>query len=464
MSADALGLIGLGVMGQALALRLAESGARVAVYDTGPEARAAAARCGLACAADPAALVKTLAPPRTLLLMVPAGEAVETAIAELAPLLAPGDSLLDGGNSHFKDSARRAGTLAGRGIRFLGVGISGGEAGARHGAAIMAGGDETAYRDALPLLQAVAAEVEGEPCCAWFGPAGAGHFVKCLHNGIEYAAMQLLAEAYALLRELARLSAFECADVFADWARGPLAGFLVELAAQVLRKRDPESGRALVDEVLDAARQKGTGQWAAAAALELGRPAPIMAAAVHARALSALEPERLAAAAAAPAARLLARSAKRLPFLLGEALYGAMIAAYAEGFAVLGSARRDYGWPLELARVAQVWRGGCILRARVLEPIRAAYARAPELVHLALDSALGKALATAERPWRRVLALGAARGIPLPAFAAALSSLDGYRGRRLGAELVQAQRDAFGRHGFERRDRPGSFHAEWDKP
>lgn len=467
-SGAALGLVGLGVMGGALARQLVERGYRLAVFDRDANAAAAlASESGgtLAVAASLAALAQGLRRPRIVLLMVPAGEAVDQALAGLAPALEPGDIILDGGNSHFADTELRVAAMAARGIDFLGVGISGGEEGARSGAAIMAGGAREGFERVRPMLEALAARVEGAPCCTWFGPGGAGHFVKTVHNGIEYAEMQLIAEVYYLLRHLVGLDLPRIAAVFAKWAEGPLAGYLVDITADVLRKADPETGRPLLDRVLDAAAQKGTGGWAVAAALELGVPAPIMAAAVHARSLSALHAERVAAARAMPPPPPAATGDARAAIdALELTLHGATIAAFAEGFALLAAARCRFGWPIELARVAEVWRGGCILRARLLETVRDAFLRADTLANLALDPALAAVLERAAPAWRGTAAAALEHGLPVPALLAARAYLDGYRSQRLWADLIQAQRDCFGRHGYERIDRPGTFHSDWRAP
>jgi 6-phosphogluconate dehydrogenase len=456
-----IGLIGLGVMGRNLALNLRDRGHGVAVHDTTAAALdALAAEAGIVTCRDPAQLVDALTTPRIVLLMVPAGRAVDDAIDRLASHLQPGDIVIDGGNSHFLDTRRREAALAARGLRFLGIGISGGEAGARDGPAIMVGGDAAAYVAVQPILESIAARAGGRPCCAHFGADGAGHFVKMLHNGIEYADMQLIAETVFLLRHRRGLSLDAIADLFASWNDGPLGSFLVEITATVLRHRDRETGRPLVDLILDRAGQKGTGQWASVAALELGVPAPTIIEAVAARALSALQPERVAAAAATPGA---AAATGEPPSVEAyrDALLGAKVSAYAQGFAVLAAAREHYGWALELGATARVWQGGCIIRARLLADIEIAFAQPPAPVNLLRVPALTDRIADALPGWRRVVADGIAAGLPLPALSSALAYCDAYRTGRLWADVIQAQRDYFGAHGFQRIDRPGTFHVDW---
>jgi 6-phosphogluconate dehydrogenase len=465
-AASRIGVIGLGVMGRNLALNLRNHGARVAVHDASPAAFAplASERDIVACP-DLAALADALTDAggaaRAILLMVPAGRPVDDALDRLVPLLAANDIVIDGGNSHFLDTRRRETALAAHGMRFLGVGISGGEAGARDGPAIMAGGDAAGYDAVRPLLEAIAARVGDWPCCAHFGADGAGHFVKMMHNGIEYADMQLIAETVFLLRQRHRLAPDAVADVFAAWNDGPLGSFLIEITATVLRRRDADTGKPLIDLVLDRAGQKGTGQWASVAALELGVPAPTIIEAVAARALSALQRERIAAAAAAPPTPTATPAAPPPLDAYRDALLGAKICAYAQGFAVLAAAREHYGWALDLAAAARVWQGGCIIRARLLADIEAAFAAPQAPVNLLRVPALGARVTAALAGWRRVVADGVAAGLPLPALGSALAYCDAYRTGRLWADVIQAQRDHFGAHGFERVDRPGKFHVDW---
>jgi 6-phosphogluconate dehydrogenase len=457
-----IGVVGLGVMGRNLALNLAGRGHRVAAHDATPAALAKLSHAAVVPCADPAALVAALAPPRALLLMVPAGAPVDAALGRLTPDLAAGDLVIDGGNSHFLDTRRREAALAPRGIRFLGVGISGGEAGARDGPAIMAGGTPEGYATVQPLFEAIAARADGRPCCGYFGADGAGHFVKMLHNGIEYADMQLIAETVFLLRHRHGLEPDAIAELFAAWNAGPLGSYLIEITARVLRRRDRDSGDFLVDRILDRAGQKGTGQWASVAALELGVPAPTITEAVAARALSALQPERLAAAAGP--ADTAANATPPPPEAYAAALLGAKICAYAQGFAVLAAARDHYGWALDLATAARVWQGGCIIRATLLVDIERALGGADAPPNLLRVPALAGRVAAALPGWRAVVADAVTAGRPIPALASALSYRDAYTTGRLWADVIQAQRDFFGAHGFERVDRPGSFHEDWDAP
>jgi len=456
-----IGVVGLGVMGRNLALNLRDHGYRVAAHDSTPSALAPLAdRDGIVTCADASALVAALAKPRVVLLMVPAGSAVDAALERVVPTLEPGDIVLDGGNSHFLDTRRRTAALTRRRLGFLGVGISGGETGARDGPAIMAGGAADAFAAARPMLEAIAARVGGQPCCAYFGTDGAGHFVKMLHNGIEYADMQLIAETVFLLRRRHGLALDAIADLFEAWNDGPLGSFLIEITATVLRQRDRETGGALLDVILDRAGQKGTGQWASVAALELGVPAPTIMEAVAARALSALQPERIAAAAEAPGATAPPGSPPP-PEAYRDALLGAKICAYAQGFAVLAAARDQYGWALELGAAARIWQGGCIIRARLLADVEAALRDPPGPANLLRVPALAERVVHALPSWRRVIADGVAAGVPLPALGSALAYCDAYRSGRLWADVIQAQRDYFGAHGFERIDRPGKFHGDW---
>ena len=463
-----IGLIGLGVMGQNLALNIADHGFEVAVYNrttARTEAFAgsheAKTRPIVPCATL-AGLVETLRAPRAIILMVQAGAPTDRQIEALVPLLEPGDVIVDGGNARYQDTIRRERALHERGLRFLGTGISGGEEGARHGPSIMAGGEPEAYARVRQIFEAIAAKVDGAPCCAHVGPDGAGHFVKMLHNGIEYADMQLIAETYALMKDGLGLGYPEMQAAFAAWNQGDLDSFLIEITADILDKRDPETGAPMVEVILDRAGQKGTGGWAVAAALEFGVPAPTIAEAVAARSLSALKDERVSAAArlAGPAAGGDAGRDLELA-TLRDALLAAKIAAYAQGFAVMAAASAAHGWALDLGTIASIWRGGCIIRARFLERIREAYARDAARANLMLDPYFAAALAEAQDGLREAVTLAARRGIAAPALGSTLAYYDGYRSARLPANLIQAQRDCFGAHTYERIDRPGSFHSDW---
>jgi 6-phosphogluconate dehydrogenase len=462
-----IGLIGLGVMGQNLALNIAEHGHRVAVFNR------TSSRTEEFVASDEAkgfpltpcltleALVAALRRPRAIILMVKAGEATDQQIDALAPLLEPGDLIVDGGNARYPDTIRRDRTLRERGLLFSGTGISGGEEGARHGPSIMSGGAPEAYARVAPVFEAIAANVDGQPCCTHIGPDGAGHFVKMLHNGIEYADMQLIAETYAVMKDALGLGYPEMQAIFAEWNRGELDSYLIEITADILGKNDPETGQPMAEVILDRAAQKGTGAWAVAAALELGAPAPVLAAAVGARSLSMLKEERVRAgkALAGPAQRSEGQAA--LVPALRDALLAAKVCAYAEAFAIMAVAGKAHDWPLDFGAIASIWRGGCIIRARFLHRIKEAYERDPGVPSLLLDPYFADLVTRAQPAWREVVATATRRGVAIPALGSALAYFDGYRSARLPANLIQAQRDYFGAHTYERVDRPGMFHTEW---
>jgi len=464
-----VGLIGLGVMGRSLALNMEEKGFPVAVWNRDGRKIEAflAAHPGrrLGGYGELAAFVSMLARPRRILLMVKAGDPVDQVIAQLLPLLEAGDILVDGGNSWFEESRRRERFLRERGLHFLGVGISGGEEGARRGPSMMPGGAAEAYAEMRPIFEAVAARTEAGPCVTLVGPDGAGHFVKMVHNGIEYADMQILAEAYDLMRRGLGLSDAAMAEIFERWNQGPMESFLVELSAKVLRVIDPHSGEPLVGRILDRAGQKGTGRWTVQAALEQGVAVPGIAAAVDARVLSAAKPERCVAAKRlrGPEVPETADVRKSLSDL-HDAVYASRITAYAQGMALIGSASRRYGWQVDLAETARIWKGGCIIRARLLDPIRQAFAHEPALPNLLLDGELGSRLQALQKAWRRVLVFAVNAGIPVPVMGGCLNYFDSYRSERLPQNLIQAQRDAFGAHTYERLDHPewGAVHSEWD--
>ncbi|MDR9391940.1 MAG: NADP-dependent phosphogluconate dehydrogenase [Trueperaceae bacterium] len=464
----ALGLIGLGVMGRNLAHNLADHGYAVAIHDRDPDAvrSLAGARDAFHAAPDPAALLAAVEAPRTLLLMVPAGDPVDALIAALEPHLAAGDVLLDGGNSHYADTRRREAHLAERGVAWLGMGVSGGADGARHGPALMPGGDADAYARVAPILRAIAAKTDdGEPCAAHLGPDGAGHYVKMVHNGIEYADMQLLAEAYALLSDGLGFAADGLEGVLRGWRGGPLEGFLLDVTIDVLAARDPD-GTPTLDDVLDAAGQKGTGRWTIQSALDLGVNASVLAAAVDARALSADVAGRARAAAVLPGppapdaadARSETESgaddAAAVAADLHDALHLAKAVAYAQGFALLRAASDAHGWALDLGRAAASWRAGCILRGASVEATVAAYRHDPDTPDLLLAPSFAAA-ADAHPALRRTVARAAGLGVAAPALSAALAHYDGRRTARGPAALIQAQRDAFGGHGFVRRSDEG---------
>ena len=456
-------------MGRNLALNIADRGYRVAVYNrTGARTRSflegEASAAGISGAYSLEEMVGMLSVPRRVMLMVQAGQAVDQTIAALVPLLEEGDIIIDGGNSHYADTIRRTRELSGEGIRFVGAGVSGGEEGARHGPSIMPGGDERAWPYVRDILQAVAAKVaDGTPCCDWVGADGAGHYVKMVHNGIEYGDMQVIAEAYHLLGVGLGMTNPEMAEVFREWNRGELDSFLIEITADILDFTDRDGERTL-DAILDAAGQKGTGKWTAVSSLELGRPVTLVAEAVYARIVSSLREERL------EAARILGegpagggRAGRELIPAVRDALYASKIVSYAQGFMLLRAAAAEYGWELDYGRIAQLWREGCIIRAAFLDDITAAFRRRPDLPSLLLDDFFAEAVRRAEAGWRQVAGEAIRLGIPAPAYSSALAFYDGYRSRRLPANLIQAQRDYFGAHTYERVDRPrGEFHhTDW---
>jgi 6-phosphogluconate dehydrogenase len=463
-----IGVIGLAVMGRNLALNLADRGYQVAVYNRSPDRVEQLLRDEphpkIIGTRELAAFVASLKIPRVCLLMVQAGAAVDAQIRQLLPLLAPGDIVIDGGNSLWEDSNRRTAELAARGLHFVGMGVSGGEEGARRGPSLMPGGDAAAWPRVRPMFEAVAAQVDGTPCCAWIGEGGAGHYVKMVHNGIEYGDMQLIGEAYQLLREGLGLDADALADTFDEWNGGPLSSYLIEITAAILRVRAAD-GRPFIDDIVDSSGQKGTGKWTAVNALDLGVPLTLIAEAVSSRFLSALKDERLAAS------RLLEGPPRAQPVGDPEAMRGAIegalycskMVSYAQGFMLLRAAAAHYGWQLAYGDIAMVWRGGCIIRSRFLEHINAAYRRRPDLPNLLVDEFFAAEFARHLPAWRRVVAFGVERGIPLPAFSAALAFYDGYRSARLPANLLQAQRDYFGAHTYRRVDADPTrhFHFDW---
>ena len=462
-----IGVVGMAVMGRNLALNVESRGFTVAVHNrTTRTLDAFAAGDGAGKRIRPcrtlAQLVAALDRPRRVLLMVQAGPPVDAVLAELTPLLEPGDVILDGGNSFFADTVRRCRAAEEAGLLYLGTGVSGGDEGALRGPSIMPGGSEAAYRIVSPILLAIAAEVDGARCCTYVGAGGAGHYVKMVHNGIEYGDMQLIAEAFDLLRRLCGMTCNEMHERFAAWNRGELDSYLIEITARILAATDPETGAPMVDVILDKAGQKGTGSWTGQSAMELGAPAPTIAEAVFARSLSALKAERTAAAGVlrGPGAALAAGRAE-LADAIGAALYAAKICSYAQGFALMRTAAAEYGWQLDYGAIAMIWRGGCIIRARFLQRIKEAYERDPNLANLMVDPYFAGVLHGAQPAWRRVVGAATAAGIPIPALASALSYFDSYRTARLPARLIQAQRDYFGAHTYERVDRPGVFHTDW---
>jgi 6-phosphogluconate dehydrogenase len=408
--------------------------------------------------------VAALQPPRRVVVMVQAGPATDAVVDDLAAHLEPGDMILDGGNAHFVDTRRRESTLRDRGLHFVGTGISGGEVGALEGPSIMPGGSDEAYASLGPLLETIAAQVDGTPCCTHVGPDGAGHFVKMVHNGIEYSDMQLIAESYDLLRQALGATPGELGAVFRDWNRGELESYLIGITAEVLEHVDAATGRPFVDIVLDEAEQKGTGRWGVQSALELGVPVTGMAEAVFARSLSAHTAQRRAAAALpgpGTAGRVAGVARDTLIEDVRRALYASKIVAYAQGFDQIAAGSDEYGWGIDLGAMATIWRGGCIIRARFLDRIRDGYDTDPDLASLLLTPWFVEALGDAQDAWRRVVATAASLGVPTPGFSSALAYYDALRRERLPAALVQGLRDLFGAHTYRRMDRSGTFHTRW---
>jgi 6-phosphogluconate dehydrogenase len=465
-----IGLIGLAVMGENLVLNMESHGYTVAVYnrtharvDDFLAGRAKGKRI-VGCHSVKE-LVAALKRPRKVMMMVKAGPAVDQVIEEVAPLLEPGDILIDGGNTHFPDTTRRTKALKQRGLLYIGTGVSGGEEGALKGPSIMPGGDPAAWPHVKPIFQAIAAKApDGSPCCDWVGDEGAGHYVKMVHNGIEYGDIQLICEAYHLLSSLAGLDAGALHDVFARWNKGHLDSYLIEITRDIFGYRDPETGKPLVELILDAAGQKGTGKWTVISALDLGIPLTLIGEAVFARCLSAQKDERVAAAKvlSGPQPKF---TGDREAFIadVEMALYASKIISYAQGFALLNAMAKESGWTINNGAVALMWRGGCIIRSVFLGKIKEAFDRNAKLTNLLVDPYFAGEVGHAQPGWRRAVGAGIANGLPLPAMSAALAYFDGYRSARLPANLLQAQRDYFGAHTYERVDRPRGqfFHTNW---
>ncbi len=461
-----LGVLGLATMGANLARNAARKGFGVAIYNRhGERTDDLIAAHGTEGRFTPAktipGFVAALARPRAIIVMVKAGKPVDDVIAELSPHLDAGDIIIDGGNSLFTDTSRRFHALKENGVRFLGMGISGGEEGALEGPSMMPGGDREAYARIEPMATRMAAQVDGTPCCAFIGPEGSGHYVKMVHNGIEYADMQLITEAYDLFKTVYGLAAEQIAEIFEDWKTGDLDSYLIEITAAVLRKRD-FTGGALVDSIVDEAEQKGTGRWTAQSALDLGVPLTSITEAVFARALSGRRAQRIAAEKLLPHPAGAPRKLERVNIDdIRGALYASKIVTYAQGFEQMTAASNQFGWDLKLGEVATLWRGGCIIRARFLDRIREAYASGAAVPNLMLQSYFCEAVAKAEPAWRRVVSLAVEQGVPVPAFASSIAYYDGLRRARGPANLLQGLRDYFGAHSYRRLDKEGSFHTRW---
>jgi 6-phosphogluconate dehydrogenase len=465
-----IGLIGLAVMGQNLVLNMNDHGYKVAVFnrtvskvDDFLENEASGTQVAGAHSIEE--MCQMLKTPRRVMIMVKAGEVVDQTIEQVLPHLEKGDIIIDGGNSLYTDSTRRTKDLAAKGILFIGTGVSGGEEGARFGPSIMPGGNKEAWPHVKDIFQAIAAKVEdGTPCCDWVGEDGAGHYVKMVHNGIEYGDMQLIGEAYQLLKDGLGLSADELAEVFTEWNKGELDSFLIDISATIFAKKD-DDGLPMVDKILDAAGQKGTGKWTAISALDLGQPVTLIGESVFARCLSALKDERVAAAKVLKGPRKRKVSTDKKEFIeeVRLALYCSKMVSYAQGYMLLRAAEKDQGWHLNMGGVALMWRGGCIIRSIFLGDIKAAFDRDPNLQNLLLDKFFSTAMNKYHPAWRRAIIYGVRVGVPMPAFSTALAFYDGYRTARLPANLLQAQRDFFGAHTYERVDKPRGefFHTNW---
>ena len=462
-----VGIVGLGVMGENLALNIARNGYSVAGFDLDKAKvdsfATRTAGTNAVAATTLQQFVGALGTPRIILMMVPAGKAVDAVINEITPHLKRGDLLIDGGNTYFVDTERRIKALEGTGILYVGTGVSGGEEGALKGPAVMPGGDPAAWPVFKPIFQAIAAKAEdGAPCCEWMGKGGAGHFVKMIHNGIEYGDMQMICEAYWLMEKMLGMTPAEISTVFQEWKAGELSSYLIDITADILTKTDPDTGKPMVHVILDTAEQKGTGKWTSQVAFDLGVPAQTIADAVFARMLSALKKERVAAAAvlSGPTVKF-SGDRKAMIENIRKALMCSKICSYAQGFQLLRAANEENTWDLPFGTIASIWRAGCIIRAQFLGKIKAAYAANPALPNLLLDPYFAGVAGSYQSAWRTVIGAAVENGIPVPAFMSALSYFDSYRSAQLPANLLQAQRDYFGAHTYHRVDREGKFHTKW---
>ena len=463
-----IGLIGLAVMGENLVLNMESKGFSVAVFNRTTEVteKFAAGRAkgkNIQPTRTMEEFVAALKRPRKAMIMVKAGAPVDAVIGQLAPLLEKGDVIIDGGNSLFTDTQRRCKDLEGKGIHFVGMGVSGGEEGALKGPSLMPGGPRTSWEIIAPIFRKIAAQVDGEPCCRYMGPDGAGHYVKMVHNGIEYGDMQLICEAYAIMKDVLGMQAPELADIFTEWNKGELDSYLIQITSQIFRKIDPDTGKPLVDVILDKAGQKGTGMWTLQSAIQQSVVISTINAAVEARVISSRKDERVAAAKILPQPKpkKFEGNRKQLIDAVRNALYASKIVSYAQGMELLGAASKQYNWNLNFGDIATIWRGGCIIRAAFLNYIVDAYKRDPALHNLLLDSYFTDIIAKTQDNWRIAVSTAVQYGVAVPAFSASLAYFDSYRSARLPSNLLQAQRDFFGAHTYERVDKPGVFHTEW---
>ena len=463
-----IGLIGLAVMGENLVLNMESKGFSVAAFNRTTEVtkKFAAGRAkgkNIQPTKTIEEFVGALKRPRKAMIMVKAGAPVDAVIGELVPLLEKGDVIIDGGNSLFTDTQRRCKDLEGRGIHFVGCGVSGGEEGALKGPSLMPGGSRESWEIIAPIFRKIAAQVDGEPCCRYMGPDGAGHYVKMVHNGIEYGDMQLICEAYAILKDVVSMNVKELAETFTEWNKGELDSYLIDITSQIFRKIDPETGKPLVDVILDKAGQKGTGMWTLQSAIQQSVVISTINAAVEARVISSRKDERVAASKILPQPKpkTFEGDRKQLIDAVRNALYASKIVSYAQGMELLGAASKQYNWNLNFGDIATIWRGGCIIRAKFLNRIVEAYGRNPALHNLLLDSYFTDIIAKTQENWRIAAATAIQHGVAVPAFSASLAYFDSYRSARLPSNLLQAQRDFFGAHTYERIDKPGVFHTEW---
>ncbi|MFW6457573.1 MAG: NADP-dependent phosphogluconate dehydrogenase [Planctomycetota bacterium] len=468
MSKHEFGITGMAVMGQNLALNAESKGFSVAVHNrtTSKMERFIEDKCqnrdvsGYETIED---FVGSLERPRRVMILVKAGPPVDKVIEQIIPHLDEGDVIIDGGNSHFKDTIRRTEEVEKQGYLYIGTGVSGGEEGALKGPSLMPGGSSRAYSLIEPIFTTIAAQVSDEPCCTYIGDDGAGHYVKMVHNGIEYADMQLIGEAYYLLSNVLGLDSAELHEVFDEWNQGDLKSYLIEITADIFATDDPETGRPMVDVILDKAKQKGTGKWTSQSALDLGIPTPSIAEAVFARCISGQKEQRVRASSQLDGPDFDMPDLDRDKFIddVRKALYASKVCAYAQGFALMEAAAREYEWNLDMGEIAMIWRGGCIIQAQFLNSIKDAYDANSNLANLLLAPYFKKAIVEGQAPWRRVVSLAVQAGIPVPAFSSSLAYYDSYRRKRLPANLIQAQRDYFGAHTYERVDKEGTYHTDW---
>ncbi|MDX8359690.1 MULTISPECIES: NADP-dependent phosphogluconate dehydrogenase [Bacillaceae] len=467
MTKQQIGVIGLAVMGKNLAFNIESRGYSISVYNRSREKTDEMLSEAQGKNVKPTysieEFVESLEVPRKIMLMVKAGKPTDATIEQLLPHLSKGDILIDGGNTYFGDTQRRNQLLAEKGIHFIGTGVSGGEEGALKGPAIMPGGQKEAYELVRPIFEAISAKVNGEPCCTYIGPDGAGHYVKMVHNGIEYGDMQLISEAYFLLKNVLGLDALELHEIFKEWNTGELDSYLIEITADIFKKIDEETGKPLVDVILDTAGQKGTGKWTSQSALDLGVPLPIITESVFARFISAMKEERVKASSMLSGPKSPAFDGDRQEFIeaVRKALYMSKICSYAQGWAQYKAASEEYDWNLQYGDIAMIFRGGCIIRARFLQKIKDAYDRDAHLPNLLLDPYFKEIVESYQSSLREIIASAVKLGIPVPAFSSALAYYDSYRTETLPANLLQAQRDYFGAHTYQRIDKEGIFHTEW---